>query len=151
MREPIKKLNWGFTLVELLVVISVIGMLAGLVAANLKSAKQRAVTAQSQSFSNSIQQKIGIDLTGAWDFNEGSGTTAKDASGNNNNGTIIGGVSYSNDTSLGKGVEGRYSLDFNGGYVSVNNTLTNGYSALTIEAWFKTRPSGAYRTIISKG
>jgi hypothetical protein len=42
-------------------------------------------------------------------FEEGSGTTAYDISGNNNNGTLYGGVAYTNDHAVGS-----YALSFDG-------------------------------------
>jgi len=84
-----KSNDYGFTLVELLVVISVIGVLSSVVLVNMGGMRQSATIAQSKTFMSSIQQKIGIDIAGAWDLNDGSGATAKDSSGMNNNGTLV--------------------------------------------------------------
>jgi len=103
----------GFTLVELLVVISIIGTLSSVVLVNMGGMKQQAAIAKSRTFLASIQQKIGIDLVGAWDLDEGSGAVAKDASGNGNDGAISGAV-YVQETPKGNGIAGQYALNFDG-------------------------------------
>ncbi|MEM4326525.1 MAG: LamG domain-containing protein, partial [Candidatus Pacearchaeota archaeon] len=73
---------------------------------------------------------------GYWSFDEGSGTTAKDLSGNNNNGTLINGPQWV-DGKVGK------ALSFDGvdDYVRVNNSpgspLFSLATALTYEVWIK--------------
>ena len=41
------------------------------------------------------------DTRGLWHFDEGAGTTAADASGNQNNGTLMGGVGWATDSPVG--------------------------------------------------
>lgn len=78
-------------------------------------------------------------VTGAWTFNEGVGTTARDYSGNNNTGTLGAG-------SLAPGwVTGMYgiglSFDGSNDYVNVGNSASlTPSSAITISVWVK--PSG---------
>jgi hypothetical protein len=72
---------------------------------------------------------------GRWDFEEGTGTTINDSSGNGNTGTYSGttGSQWVND-------HGSKALSFNGtnNYVNIgSNTVGNG-TAYTMEAWFKT-------------
>ena len=87
-------------------------------------------------------------LVAAYGFNEGSGTTANDVSGNGNNGTISGATW----TSLGKYGN---ALNFNGtnARVTVGNApslqLTSG---MTLEAWvYPTTLSSSWRDVIYKG
>jgi hypothetical protein len=89
-------------------------------------------------------------LVGWWKFDEGSGTVAKDSSGNGNDGTIFGAV-------WGVGKYGQ-ALDFDGvsSYVSVpNDNLLSAPANLTFEAWFKvnslsdTYPA-SYQQIVGK-
>jgi hypothetical protein len=89
-----------------------------------------------------------VGLVAAYGFEENSGTTVTDASGNANNGTNI------NATRITTGKNGK-ALNFNGtnAMVSVNNSaslqLTTG---MTLEAWVK--PSvvtSAWRDVIYKG
>jgi len=141
---PIKnnfRFEAGFTLVELLVVISVIGTLASTVLVNLGGMRQKAIIAQSQTFSASIQQKLGVDIMGAWDFNEGAGATVKDSSGNGNNGTISGAL-FTQSSPKGDGLAGQYSLDFDGTnkYVDCgNNPSLSASNEITVEFWFYPR------------
>lgn len=87
-------------------------------------------------------------LVAAYGFNEGSGTTVGDASGNNNTGTISG-ATWSTSGKFGK------SLSFAAGanaYVRVADTaslhLTTG---MTLEAWVNSSASsGSWRTVIFK-
>jgi len=72
-------------------------------------------------------------LVGYWKFDEGSGTTAVDSSGNNNNGTLIDNPDWV-DGKIGK------ALEFNGStnYVEINDSDSlDGFDAITIEAWVK--------------
>src|SRR5258705_1312757 len=86
-------------------------------------------------------------LVAAWNFNEGTGTTVADASGNNNTGTISG-ATWS--------TLGRYgnALSFNG----VNNLLVvnssaslNVTTAMTLSAWgYPTATLIGSRTILPR-
>lgn len=85
---------------------------------------------------------------GVWKLDEGSGTTVTDSSGNGNNGTMLGGVSW------GQGVFGP-GLVFNGtnGQIKVSdNHALEPAGAVTVSAWFKNDGSpGVYRYIVAKG
>jgi len=84
-------------MIELLVVISIIGVIASVALVNMGGMKQSAIVAQSKTFATSIQQNIGIDLIGAWDFDEGSGAAAKDVSGNGNDGALVNAPTWETD------------------------------------------------------
>jgi hypothetical protein len=83
---------------------------------------------------------------GSWAFNEGSGTTTADLSGNGLTGTISG-------ATWGTGVTGT-ALNFNGtsGNVSMGNqtALNTGTNSFSVSSWFKTTSTGVER-IVSKG
>jgi len=140
MRLRTKKTNVsGFTLIELLVVISIIGVIASTVLVNMGGMRQSANIAQSRTFAASVQQKIGIDIVAAWDFNDGSGSAVMDSSGLGNNGTISGGGSFIPEAPRGSNISGEYSLNLDGvdDYVTVSNNLTGGLPQITVEAWVK--------------
>ena len=87
-------------------------------------------------------------LVAAYAFDEGSGTTVTDASGNGNNGTIA------NATWATSGKDGK-ALQFNGtnALISVPDSaslhLTTG---MTLEAWVNpSTVNGAWRDVIYKG
>jgi prepilin-type N-terminal cleavage/methylation domain-containing protein len=88
----------GFTLIELLVVIAVIGMLASIVLVSLKGIRGKASMAQKQSFASQVNHVLGAYAVGIWPLDEGSGTSAKDASGYGNNGTVAGATWQTQDS-----------------------------------------------------
>jgi len=72
-------------------------------------------------------------LVAAYSFNEGSGTTVTDVSGNSLNGTIVG-ATWTTDAKYGK------ALSFNGtsSYVDLGNpALLQLTGSMTVEAWIK--------------
>ena len=92
-----------------------------------------------------------VGLVGEWKFEEGSGTTANDTSGNSNKGTLV------NSPAWVTGKVGK-ALEFNGTnkYVSINNTSSlNIKNAITLEALVKTdvitQDGGPTRRVIDKG
>ena len=97
-------------------------------------------------------------LVGYWNFNEGSGTTLTDHSGNGNHGTIYGATwsedvptlgctdplatNYNAEANFDDGSctfpdNGDYSLSFDGNddYVSCQNNSSGTFSAVTVEGW----------------
>lgn len=84
-------------------------------------------------------------LVAHWKFDEGAGETVADASGNGNNGTIMGAV-------WTDGVKGA-ALQFDGvsSYVRVPDSPSlNITSAMTIEAWIRSNSTDGARVIVSK-
>jgi hypothetical protein len=88
-------------------------------------------------------------LVAAYSFNEGSGTTVHDASGNSHTGTLQGGTSWATSGKYGK------ALSFNGtnAYVNIpNSSLLQLRTAMTLEAWVNpTKLTGVWRDVIYKG
>jgi hypothetical protein len=87
-------------------------------------------------------------LVAAYSFNEGSGTTVTDASGNNNTGTISG-ATWTTAGKFGG------ALVFNGTSAKVtipNTSLLQLTTAMTLEAWVKpSTVTAAWRDVIYKG
>ncbi|MEY2571560.1 MAG: hypothetical protein QOE63_1910, partial [Acidimicrobiaceae bacterium] len=85
-------------------------------------------------------------LVGAWSFDDGSGTTAADRSGNGNNGTLKGATWTTS---------GRYggALSFNGtsDWVTVPDSNSLDLTGpMTLEAWIKPRALTAWNTVLMK-
>ena len=85
-------------------------------------------------------------LVAAYGFDEGSGTTATDASGNGNTGTVAGAT---------RTASGRYgsALSFDGAndWVTVADAASLALSAaMTLEAWVRPATLGSWRTVILK-
>jgi len=92
------------------------------------------------------------DPVGHWTFDEGSGETTADVSGNGNDGTLwIDGVFWSEDTPSGSG----YSLEFSGkqGAVHIGDPDTlKIVGDITLAAWIKTdTATESWQNIVVKG
>jgi prepilin-type N-terminal cleavage/methylation domain-containing protein len=83
----------GFTIIELLIVVAIIGILSAIVMAALGSAKAKAATAASEVFEDSMYQMYGADAVAVLNFDDGPGVSgdnriALDSSGNHNDLTL---------------------------------------------------------------
>jgi len=121
-----KRQQFGFTLLELLVVISIIGLLASTFIFGYAGWTDKARLANTRSFSQSVRSKVGFNVVGSWTFDD---STAVDVSGNNNNGTLVGTYSFVDAVM-------RTGIQFNGGRVYLNS-LTQTPQAMTFAGWFK--------------
>jgi len=141
MLKLIKK-QQGFTLLELLVVIAIIGLLASIVLVSYEGSTDKARIAKTLSWAGSVSHLLGDQAVGVWTFDNISGTTVYDDSGNNNNGTISG-------AAVVDGVVGK-ALSSNGtGYVNVGSSPLLTPQNITIEAWVKANFLGTWNGIIS--
>lgn len=77
----------GFTLAELLVVISIIGILASIMLVSVRSAKEKVKIAAGLQFDASVAHFLRSDIIGEWKFEN----NLDDTSGNNNNGNYSSG------------------------------------------------------------
>jgi len=119
----------GFTLLELLIVITIIGILASITIVSYPSILAKAKLANALKFSDNVRGSLQPDMVAWWKFDEGLGTIAKDTWWNGLDGTIYG-------ATWDEGIKGK-ALSFDGstGYISVpdNNFLNPTF--ITITAW----------------
>ncbi len=136
----------GFTLIEILVVVSIFGLISSVALANLQSARQKAEVAAGQQFHGTVERSLGVDVIGKWRFDEGAGNLAQDFSGNGLDGEIVG-ATYVSD-----GMSG-YALLFDGNdYITGNGFPNPGTNAkLTVIAWLKPTNIAANNTIFNAG
>ena len=91
-------------------------------------------------------QDITTGLIGHWKFDEISGTTATDSSGNNNNGTLTNGPTWT----TGK-INNALSFDGTDDYVNAGNPPSlNLTSSFTLSAWVYSNNMSGDRDIITK-
>jgi len=85
-------------------------------------------------------------LVGRWDFEEGSGSTTHDNSGNGNDGTISG-ATYSTDSILGS-----YAINFtsNTDYIDLGTLNSDNFSTVTITGWVKFDVVGSWKRLWAK-
>jgi len=136
----------GFTLLELLVVIAIIGLLASIILVSYKGSTEKARLAKTLSWAGSISHLLGDQAVGVWTFDNISGTTVYDDSGNNNNGTIHGATVV--DGAIGK------ALSFYGvvnSYVDIPYFTLLPIRAITVGAWINTPNPTKYRNGVVSG
>jgi prepilin-type N-terminal cleavage/methylation domain-containing protein len=151
----------AFTLAEILVVIAVIGLLSSIIFAITSGTREQGRIAKGLYFSQHLHNSLGSYAAGIWNFDDGSGTTANDTSGWENNGTLVNTPVWrcaSTDTNYTPSGQG-CSLEFNGSnqYIDIGDeiSLKSMGSAVTVEAWAKYNAYGgggqSYSVIAVKG
>ena len=143
MSKP-KRLR-GFTLIELIIVITIIGLLMSIVLASLKSSREKARIAKGKQFSQTINHTLGAYAVGIWNFESIDGGKVVDTSGYNHDGELYNGVT------LASGIKGN-CLDFDGtnDYVEISNSEDVNGENITVEVWIYPRDSSSLQMIVSK-
>jgi prepilin-type N-terminal cleavage/methylation domain-containing protein len=138
----------GFTIVELLIVIVVVGILAAITIVAYNGIQDRARLAAGMAFEHQLRSKYGTDTMGDWSFDECSGTSVKNNGSPQNTDTVLGSVSWITDTPTGKGC----ALRFNGSTTQIQTNATLGSTYYVKAAWVRiTAASCGSYNIISQG
>jgi prepilin-type N-terminal cleavage/methylation domain-containing protein len=133
----------AFTLIELVTVIAIIGLLSTVAIVVTGSSRAKAKLAAGQGFETAVYHAVGDQLIGEWLFDEGSGTTARDTSGNGRDGSLAA-------ATWTTGIKGGALTFNNSGYVSLGTDAALNPSVFTITAWIKPGDfSGSYNYIYS--
>jgi prepilin-type N-terminal cleavage/methylation domain-containing protein len=137
----------GFTLIELLVVISIISLLSSVILAALSSARDKARLAAGRQFDASTYHAMGDAAALIWNFDESSGATVSDSSGNGNTGSFPGAFTRSSNTQSGTG----YAMGTDGStqYSIVNSTSGFSNQYVTVTAWVKLTSFNNYAMLVS--
>jgi len=133
MKQHNKKHSAGFTLLELLIVIAIIGLLASVVMVQFPEAQKRARLAQAWSFSDTLRGSLQMDMAGWWSLDETSGSIAEDRWVDRSNGT------YYNPQWVEGIVNNAVNFTGSGSYMSVpDSSAISPQNKMTIEFWIKT-------------
>lgn len=124
----------GFTLIEVLVIISILGLISSVALANFQGARERAKRAASYLFQGSVNSALGDRLESSWNFDDGEigapATAILDSSGNNRNGTVVGNATYV------AGVNELPAILLNNGTYIIGTGLESGPNApITVAVW----------------
>lgn len=143
----------AFTLIEILVVLSILGLLASIVFAVIRQARERGVIAGGIIFATHTQHTVGdqgaiyFDFSGESDPDEDPDTEVEDTSGNALHGTLVNNThsnpmvsptSYSPEAGSSLSLNNRPGVQTQ--YVSVGSSPALESEKLIISAWVKTTP-----------
>lgn len=146
-----RKFRFGFTVIELLVVVSLMGTFASIVIAGLQGARAKGQIAAGQQFDGYNYRAFSADAYGVWNFDESAGGTTADISGNNMTGTLMNGTAW-----LSPGFRGNSALSFDGidDYVNIPDlgSQTNSFSSITVSLWVKINQNfGTAGALVTRG
>jgi len=128
--------NRAFTLLELLVVITIIGILASIVVVSMSGSTDSATIAKGKSYAQQVHALLGHEAVLDFNFNENAQDTCPDgkdvcdASGYGNHGIFYGNVNF-----VDSPIDG-YALFFDGtgDYVNAGNNVRPS-EAITVSSW----------------
>lgn len=115
----------GFTLVEILVVVAILGFLAALTVATVSSAREKARLAAAKSFAAALHRAHSAGMLAYWKLDEAgsNGTVISDFSGFANHGTVSGTLIQHSATACMVGT----CLEFDGGsnYITAPESIAS--------------------------
>lgn len=138
----------AFTLIEALLVISIIGILSGIFVMSVIAYLDNARVAKAMNFASSIERAMAVNSKGKWNFNDAESGKIKDFSGQENEGVVFG-TETTDDTPqkiIGSG-SGEKALVFSSSDDYVDFGISPDLKPsgeMTVSLWFKVfdYPSG---------
>jgi len=136
--------NRAFTLLELLVVITIIGILSSIVIVSMSGSTDSAEIAKGKAYAQQVHALLGANAVGVWNFDEeetgtcSDGSDVCDISGYGNNGTLVGNPQY-----VESEIEGN-AMYFGGtgNYVNCGSDASLDITdKITVEGWIKRNSS----------
>lgn len=138
----------GFALIELMIVIGIIGNIAGIVLVASDSVRERARMANLYSYSSGVEHQLLVECAGMWELDEGAGSTTADRCQNNSSNLI------NNPPTWTDGTNNTAAVDFNGSneYIRANNVPSyNPSVGFTLEAFVYPHNLSGTEMIVSGG
>ncbi len=81
--------NKSFTLIEMLVIIIIVGLVAGLVVTSTASYIESTSSAKAHTFASNARKQLSFNIHQEWRFDEGSGSTTYDINKSSNSGALV--------------------------------------------------------------
>jgi len=128
----------AFTLIELIAVITIIAIMAGIVVYSINDWKDDANLKKVIGYANEIKSKFGQDLLAEWKMEEGSGTILYDSGRLGAEATVYAGTNWSTDCA-----EGKSCFNFSNTMIAANVKLSQ-FKFKTICFWLKTAQANTY-------
>ena len=137
----------AFTLMELLISISIISLLSSVVLASVQGVRNQARLAAGKQFEQSVYSRIGTCLQAFYNFEHGSDTTVKNVSGHSGrDGTIYSDPNYVDSLDdRGQAME----FDGSGDYVQTSSEIDFDTSGWTVSSWYYPQASNQYAHIFT--
>ena len=117
----------GFTLLELLVAIAIIGLISNIAIAVVQNSREKARLSGAQQFAQQVHQSFGASEVLRWTF---EGTTVNDESGNGRNGTY-------NGATVATGIVGQAASFDGNDFIYETSDPPNFSQPWTISLWVK--------------